>query len=139
MPRTRSLGWAELKIGLLTVFALVMAGILIFMLGGEGGFFWQGYRLITGVDNVAGPKPGATGRVRGVKVGYGTVVEVVGTRVEGGMELSKDAQPPVTDQSVAMLGSVSLLGEAAFDITASSEGQPLPDWNYVPSRPPAPT
>ena len=30
MPRTRSLAWAELKIGLLSIFALVMAALLIF-------------------------------------------------------------------------------------------------------------
>src|SRR5438128_1300054 len=139
MPRTRSLGWAELKIGLLTVFALVMAGILIFMLGGEGGFFWQRYRLKTGFGNVAGLTPGAPVGVAGGEVGSVTPVEFVGNRVEVVVEPSKDVQPRVTDQSVAMLGSVSLLGEAAVDITASSEGQPLHDWNYVPSRPPAPT
>ena len=37
MPRTRSLAWSELKIGLLTVSAIVMATVLIFLLGGEGG------------------------------------------------------------------------------------------------------
>ena len=45
MPRTRSLAWAELKFGLIAVFALVMAGLLIFAVGGGGGFFWQNYPL----------------------------------------------------------------------------------------------
>ena len=35
MPRTRSLAWAELKFGLIAVFALVMAGMLIFAVGGS--------------------------------------------------------------------------------------------------------
>ena len=47
MPRTRSLAWAELKIGLVSIFALVMAGLLIFLLSGEGGFFWQRFGLKT--------------------------------------------------------------------------------------------
>lgn len=47
MPRTRSLAWAELKIGLLSVFAIVMATMLIFLLSGQGGFFWQRYSLKT--------------------------------------------------------------------------------------------
>jgi phospholipid/cholesterol/gamma-HCH transport system substrate-binding protein len=139
MPRTRSLGWAELKIGLLTVFALVMAGTLIFMLGGEGGFFWQQYGLKTVFDNVAGLKAGAPVRVAGVEVGSVTNVEFRGDRVEVTMELSKDVQSRVTDRSEASLGSVSLLGESAVDITASREGQPLNEWSYVRSRPPAPT
>ena len=139
MPRTRSLGWAELKIGLLTVFALVMSGILIFTLGGEGGFFWQRYALKTVFDTVAGLKKGAPVRVAGVEVGSVTGIEFVGDRVEVVMELSKDMQSRVTDRSEAALGSVSLLGEAAVDITSSSEGRPLSQWSYVRSRPPAPT
>jgi len=41
MPRTRSLAWAELKIGAISIFAAVMTAILIFLLGGEKGFFFQ--------------------------------------------------------------------------------------------------
>src|SRR5437867_10419634 len=114
MPRTRSLGWAELKIGLLTVFALVMAGILIFMLGGEGGFFWQRYALKTIFDNVAGLKQGAPVRVAGVEVGSVTRIEFTSDhRVEVVMELSREMQSRITNRSEAMLGSISLLGEGA--------------------------
>jgi phospholipid/cholesterol/gamma-HCH transport system substrate-binding protein len=131
MPRTRSLAWAELKIGLLTLAALVMATLLIFLLSGEGGFFWQRYSLKTIFPNVAGLKEGAPVRVAGVEVGSVTEVELVGDRVEVVMEVSRDMQPRVTTTSIASLGSVSLLGEAAVDITASSQGDPIPEWGYV--------
>jgi phospholipid/cholesterol/gamma-HCH transport system substrate-binding protein len=133
MPRTRSLAWSELKIGLLTVFALVMATVLIFLLSGEGGFFWQRYSLKTVFPNVAGLKEGAPVRVAGVEVGSVTEVELVGDRVEVVLALSRDMQSRVTTTSVASLGSVSLLGEAALDITASSEGTPIPEWGYIPA------
>ena len=68
MPRTRSLAWAELKIGLVSLFALTMAGLLIFLLSGEGGFFWQRYGLKTVFTNVAGLKAGAPVRLAGVEV-----------------------------------------------------------------------
>jgi phospholipid/cholesterol/gamma-HCH transport system substrate-binding protein len=131
MPRTRSLAWAELKIGLLTVFALVMATLLIFLLSGEGGFFWQRYSLKTVFPNVAGLKEGAPVRVAGVEVGSVTGVELVGDRVEVVVEIAREMQPRVTDTSVASLGSVSLLGESAVDITASSQGTPIPEWGYI--------
>jgi phospholipid/cholesterol/gamma-HCH transport system substrate-binding protein len=137
MPRTRSLAWAELKIGLVTVFALVMATLLIFLLSGEGGFFWQRYSLKTVFPNVAGLKAGAPVRVAGVEVGSVTDVELVGDRVEVVMQIARDMQPRVTNTSVAALGSVSLLGEAAVDITPSSEGTPIPEWGYVRSGPTA--
>jgi phospholipid/cholesterol/gamma-HCH transport system substrate-binding protein len=133
MPRTRSLAWSELKIGVLTVFALVMATLLIFLLSGEGGFFWQRYSLKTVFPNIAGLKPGAPVRVAGVEVGSVSAVQFVGDRVEVIMQISRDMQPRVTSTSVASLGSVSLLGEAAVDLTASSQGTPIPEWGYVPS------
>ena len=137
MPRTRSLAWSELKIGLVTVFALVMATLLIFLLSGEGGFFWQRYSLKTVFPNVAGLKAGAPVRVAGVEVGSVTEVELVGDRVEVVMEIGRDMQSRVTDRSRASLGSVSLLGEAAVDITPSSQGTPIPEWGYVAQGPAA--
>lgn len=135
MPRTRSLAWSELKIGLLSLFALGMAMFLIFMLSGSGGFFWQRYSLKTVFPNIAGLKAGAPVRVAGVEVGSVTETNFVGDRVEVVMEISKEHQPRVTTLSTASLGSVSLLGEAAVDITASSQGAPIPEWGYVPSGP----
>ena len=69
MPRTRSLAWSELKIGLLTLLAVAIAMLLIFMLSGEGGFSWQQYGLKAIFTNVPGLKPGAPVRVAGVEVG----------------------------------------------------------------------
>jgi phospholipid/cholesterol/gamma-HCH transport system substrate-binding protein len=137
MPRTRSLAWSELKIGLVTVFALFMATWLIFLLSGEGGFFWQRYSLKTVFPNVAGLKEGAPVRVAGVEKGSVTSVELIGDRVEVVVEIARDMQSLVTDMSVASLGSVSLLGEAAVDITAASRGTPIPEWGYVRAGPAA--
>jgi phospholipid/cholesterol/gamma-HCH transport system substrate-binding protein len=135
MPRTRSLAWSELKIGLVTVFSIVMATLLIFLLSGEGGFFWQRYSLKTMFPNIAGLKPGAPVRLAGVEVGSVSEVEFVGDRVEVVMEIGRDMQSRITSTSTASLGSVSLLGEAAVDITASSQGSAIPEWGYIPSGP----
>jgi phospholipid/cholesterol/gamma-HCH transport system substrate-binding protein len=133
MPRTRSLAWAELKIGLVSLFALAATALLIFLLGGESGFFWQQYGLKTIFPNVAGLKPGAPVRLAGVEVGSVDEVSLAGDRVEVSMKVLKDMQPRITNRSVAQLGSVSLLGEAAVDITPSSQGTPIPEWGYVTS------
>src|SRR5687768_3948266 len=135
MPRTRSLAWSELKIGLLTVFAIVMATMLIFLLSGSGGFFWQRYSLKTVFPNIAGLKEGAPVRVAGVEVGSVTETDFVGDRVEVTVEIGREHQPRVTTMSMASLGSISLLGEAAVDITAASGGTPIPEWGYIPSGP----
>jgi phospholipid/cholesterol/gamma-HCH transport system substrate-binding protein len=131
MPRTRSLAWAELKIGLVSIFAIVMATTLIFLLSGSGGFFWQRYSIKTTFTDTAGLKEGAPVRVAGVEVGSVSELNFVGDRVEVVMEVNKDHRSRITTNSVASLGSVSLLGEAAVDITAASDGTSIPEWGYV--------
>ena len=136
MPRTRSLKWSELKIGILAVVALVIAGLLILTLGGEGGFFWQRYNLKVRFPNAAGVQQGSPVRVAGVTVGAVTDILFVGSQVEMILELGEDHQQRVRTTSTASIGSVSLLGEGAVDITATTTGQPIPEWGYVPSIPP---
>ncbi len=131
MPRTRSLAWAELKFGLISVFALVMAGLLIFAVGGGGGFFWQNYNLKVQFDNVAGLMNGSPVRVAGVEVGAVNNVELSANGVEVWFTVLEDMRPLVTDRSMASIGSISLLGEGAVDITPGPGGTPIPEWGYV--------
>lgn len=135
MPRTRSLAWSELKIGVVSLLALVIAAVVIFMVSGEGGLFWQRYSIKTVFTDIQGLKEGAPVRVAGVEVGSVTSMDFAGDKVEVTMEVGKEQQSRITDRSRASLGSVSLLGEAAVDITANSQGMPIPEWGYVASGP----
>ena len=65
MPRTRSLAWTELKIGVLTIAAVVITAVTIFFLTGDRGFPWQRYSLKTRFANVPGLKAGSPVRVAG--------------------------------------------------------------------------
>jgi len=138
MPRTRSLKWSELKIGIMSVVALLIAGALILALGGEGGFFWQRYNLKVKFANAGGVQRGSPVRVSGVTVGSVKELEFIGSEVEMALELREDMQERVRTTSRATIGSVSLLGEGAVDINATTTGQPIPEWGYVPSNPPPP-
>ncbi len=131
MPRTRSLAFSELKIGILAVAAIVIAATVIFMLGGQGGFFWQRYYLKARLPNAAGLKAGAPVRLAGVEVGSVTDLEFVGAQVDVSFGVSKDYRSRITDRSRAMLGSMGLLGQATLDLTASSSGRAIPEWGYV--------
>ena len=133
MPRTRSLAWSQLKIGLAALAALILAAIMIFTLTGAGGFSWERYSLKTVFANIAGLNEGSLVRIAGVPVGSVTGIDFVGDRVEVTFEISNEMQSRVTTMSTAALGSVSLLGEAAVDITPSTAGTPIPEWGYVKS------
>lgn len=134
MPRTRSLAFAELKLGIIAIVAIVLTGALIFAVGG-GGFFWQQYPLKTTFPNVAGIKSGSPVRIAGIEKGSVSRVELSEDGVELWFTVQKDVRNLITDQSYASIGSISLLGEGAIDITAAPTGTPVPDWGYVRSRP----
>src|SRR2546427_7945122 len=132
MPRTRSLAWAELKIGLLTIVAIVITALLIFSLTGTRGFFWQRYSLKARLPNAAGLVPGSPVRVAGVQVGSVKGLEFAGDQIDVTFQVNKEYRDKITTESTAFLGSVSLLGEGAVDITPSTRGTPIPEWGYVP-------
>ena len=131
MPRTRSLAWSELKIGLLTITAIVIAAVLVFTLTGAKGWPWQRYMLKTRFPNVAGLATGSPVRVAGVQVGSVKEIVFAGEQVDVAFDVNKKVQPRITDKSVAFLGSVSLLGSSAVDITPSNTGTPVPEYGYV--------
>lgn len=137
MPRTRSLAWSELKIGVVSIVALGLAMFMIFLLGSAGGFFWQRYSLKTVFSDVAGLKPGAPVRIAGMEVGSVEALEFFGDDVEVVLQINEEHRSRVTTESRATLGTVSLLGEGAVDITASTRGTPIPEWGYIPTGPPA--
>jgi phospholipid/cholesterol/gamma-HCH transport system substrate-binding protein len=110
MPRTRSLAWSQLKIGILAVTAMVLAAVLIIAVGGQGGFAWERYALKTSFSDVKGLKTGAVVRVAGVDVGKVADLEFVGAGVQLTIEVNESMQSRITDQSRAMIGYLSLLG-----------------------------
>jgi phospholipid/cholesterol/gamma-HCH transport system substrate-binding protein len=132
MPRTRSLAWSELKVGVLTITAVIITALTIFFLTGDRGFPWQRYSLKTRFASVPGLKAGSPVRVAGLDVGTVTDTVLAGNQVEVTFEVSQEVRERITTDSVATLGSVSLLGESAVDITAAATGTPIPEWGYVP-------
>lgn len=133
MPRTRSLAWAQLKVGILAVAALALAAFFIMSVGGQG-FSWQQYRLKTRFPDIVGLKTGAVVRVAGVEVGSVNSIEFVGSEVEVGLTIKKEIQPLITSESRAFIGALSLLGATVVDVSPASAGTPLPDGGMLQSK-----
>jgi phospholipid/cholesterol/gamma-HCH transport system substrate-binding protein len=133
MPKTRSLAWSELKIGIVATAAIVLAAMIIVAVGGSAGFSWQRYELTTRFPDVKGLKSGAVVRVAGVEVGKVTDVRFSGADVEVLLEVRNDMQERITTESRASIGSLSLLGEPIIDISPSTQGTPLTDGDTVPA------
>lgn len=131
MPRTRSIAWSQLKLGIVGVIALGLVALSIVAVGGQGGFTWQRYPLKAKFANVGGLKTGAVVRLNGKEVGLVKAVEFAGAEIDVTLEIKKDVRSLVTTESTASIGSLSLLGDPIIDLTAASSGTPLPDGAYV--------
>jgi phospholipid/cholesterol/gamma-HCH transport system substrate-binding protein len=137
MPRTRSLAWSELKIGVMAVAALVLTSLLVIAVGGASGFAWERYEIKTTFANVQGLKAGAIVRIAGVEVGKVTKVELAGAGVEVRLSIKKENRSRVTTDSYASIGSMSLLGEPLIDVSAATTGTPLKNGDVIKARKPA--
>lgn len=131
MPRTRSVAWSELKLGVVAVAALALATAAIVAIGGDSGFWTDKYSLKVRFDNVQGVKPGAVVRLGGKDVGQVTAVEFAGPSVDVSLEVLEEVRPLITTESTASIGAVSLLGEPNIEVSAASTGVPLDDWDYI--------
>ena len=133
MPRTRSLAWSELKIGIVAVGAIAVAVMFVIAVGGQGGFSWEQYTLVTKFADVKGLKSGAVVRVAGVEVGKVDEVLLSGSEVEVRLKVNEENKPRITSESRASIGSLSLLGEPVIDISPSTQGTPLNDGDFLPA------
>jgi phospholipid/cholesterol/gamma-HCH transport system substrate-binding protein len=132
MPRTRSLAFSELKIGILGTAAIGLTAALIFAVGGQGGlFFWQRYKLNTTFEDVRGLKEGAVVRLAGVEVGKVSSVNFGSKGVDIVLEINDDVQSRITSDATVSIGSLSLLGEPIIDIIPARTGTPLPDGGFI--------
>jgi phospholipid/cholesterol/gamma-HCH transport system substrate-binding protein len=139
MPRTRSLAWSELKIGVLGIIALALTAALVFSVGGQAGLFsWQRIKLKTTFDDVRGLKEGAVVRLAGVEVGKVSEVSFGAKGVDVMLEVNDDMQSRIMTDSTASIGSLSLLGEPIIELTPGRSGTPIPDGGFInPGRSPS--
>ena len=145
MKRSTFVTWAELRVGILVVAALVIAALAVMTLGGRSGVFTKKYTLYTFMPSVSGLSSGAPVRLAGVDVG--TVDEVVfisaanrdsiaerfsqaygdslGERsLMVRFTVEEDVQEKVTRSSRAKIGTVGLLGDKYLDIDVGDPREP---------------
>jgi phospholipid/cholesterol/gamma-HCH transport system substrate-binding protein len=145
MKQSTFITWAELRVGILVVVALVVAAAAVLTLGGRLGAFTDKYTLYTYMPSVSGLQSGAPVRLAGVDVG--TVDEVVFIQsadrdsINGRFQraygdslgerallvrftVEEDVQEKVTRSSRAKIGTVGLLGDKYLDLEVGDPREP---------------
>jgi phospholipid/cholesterol/gamma-HCH transport system substrate-binding protein len=145
MKRSTFVTWAELRVGILVVAALLVAVLAVMTLGGRTGVFTKKYTLYTFMPSVSGLQSGAPVRLAGVDVGtvdevqfiaaadrdsiaerfsqaYGDSLGERSLRVRFTVE--DDVQEKVTRSSRAKIGTVGLLGDKYLDLDVGDPREP---------------
>jgi phospholipid/cholesterol/gamma-HCH transport system substrate-binding protein len=139
MDRDRRL---SLTVGAFALASLALLAVAILSLSSQEGIWTPRYRLVGYYDNVGGLIPGAAVGVAGTRVGR---VESVGfaARPDGSpavrvvLQIDREVQERIRDDSVANIATVGLLGDQMVEISMGTEdGRPLADGEEIPTLSP---
>jgi phospholipid/cholesterol/gamma-HCH transport system substrate-binding protein len=121
MPSAHKIGWAQLRVGLMAIAALVILGVLIFLLTGTKKLFAENVTVYTYMADAAALAPGAPVRINGINGGEIKKVDLSGEtsprriiRIDMEIEKSLIGQIPV--DSIAAISSENVLGAKFINI-----------------------
>jgi phospholipid/cholesterol/gamma-HCH transport system substrate-binding protein len=121
MPSAKKVGWAQLRVGIMAVFALVVVGVLIFLLTGTKPIFSDDAPLYTFMDDSAALAAGAPVRLNGILVGKVNSVRLTGETapqriVRVDMEVQKAMLNQIPVDSIAAISAENVLGTKYINI-----------------------
>jgi phospholipid/cholesterol/gamma-HCH transport system substrate-binding protein len=122
--------WAQLKVGLLSMFALLILGYLIILMTGQKGLFQPTSNLYTFLSDSIAIAEGADVRLNGILIGKVSSVGLSGSTdparvVRVTMEIDNKYLPAIPVDSTAGLAAQNLLGVKYINIKKGQSQQPV--------------
>jgi phospholipid/cholesterol/gamma-HCH transport system substrate-binding protein len=130
MSQQSKVGWAKLRVGLVTIVALAILGYLIFLLSGTHGFFKGKSTIYTYLGDSSDLAQGAPVRLNGIVVGEVSKVELSGSSeparvIRIDMEIKNEYMSAIPVDSGAKLASGNLLGTKYVNINKGRSTQTI--------------
>lgn len=125
MPDRRRIRWAQLKVGVISLTALAITGVLILLLTSSKGVFRKTVPLYTYMDDASGMSTSTPVRLNGISIGYLAQLRLTNTKdpkrvVQFEMHVDEDRLKDIPVDSVAGIAAANLLGDKFIDITKGS-------------------
>src|SRR6266550_2558488 len=132
MPDPKKVSWAQLRIGIMAAVAMVILGVLIFLLTGTGGIFTSYATLYTYMDDSAAMTTSTPVRLNGITVGKIEKIEFSGLNEKGKivrikMDVKRDYLSQIPQDSIAGVDAANLLGDKYINITKGKSSAPIRD------------
>ena len=130
MPSASKTKWAQLKVGLMTIAALVILGALLWLMAGSQGFFQTTVNVYTYLDDSAAVSEGAPVRLNGILIGKVSQVGLSGVSepnrvVRVTMEIGDEFPQVIPVDSEAAIAAENLLGTKYINIRKGKSAQAI--------------
>lgn len=137
MPASRTVTWAELRVGLMVLASLAVFGVFVFAAAQGRELFASKTRYLTYLPDVAGLQPGSPVRLVGFAVG--TVEEVGLSEIRDDPKryaavtflVYSQYENDIRSDSEAFITTEGLLGQSVLELTRGVQGEPVPDGGVV--------
>jgi phospholipid/cholesterol/gamma-HCH transport system substrate-binding protein len=121
MPDRTKVRWSQLKVGAVALTALIIAGVMIFLLTSKTGFLRRNILLRTYMEDASGMQDGTAVRLNGITVGYLDSLRLTNSSnpkrvVEFDMQVEEKYQTEIPVDSVATISNANLLGDKFVNI-----------------------
>lgn len=124
MQRSNQIGWAQVRAGVFIMLALFLAAGAILLMGQKSKMFIPTNTINITMDNVMGLKEGAPVWLAGVDVGVVTDIRFLNPQksneVKIAIEISREAQKKIGEDSAITIKTRGLMGEKYVDIAPSA-------------------
>jgi phospholipid/cholesterol/gamma-HCH transport system substrate-binding protein len=136
MPAAKKVAWAQLRIGIMAAFSMVILGALIFLLTGSGDLFTSNATLYTLMDDSYAMAPSTTVRLNGIAMGKIDTIEFTGSNEKGKivrikMKVKQKMLGQIPEDSIAGVDAANLLGEKFLNITKGKSPVPIKEGAYL--------
>jgi phospholipid/cholesterol/gamma-HCH transport system substrate-binding protein len=136
MPTAKKIAWAQLKVGILVIVAMIIVGTLVFLLTGEKKLFSKDATLYTYMEDSAAMTKGAAVRLNGVLIGQVQSVELSGEKqprrtIKLVMGVEKDRLAQIPSDSVAAISAENVLGSKFINIKRGTASTTVQDGQEI--------
>ncbi|MBZ5594444.1 MAG: MlaD family protein [Acidobacteriia bacterium] len=140
MADPKKVSFAQLRVGIMAILAMLIVAVLIFLLTGSKNLFRRTFQLRTFMDDSSGMADGAPVRLNGIPVGDVDQLKLSGAKdprriVEIDMEIRYDFLTEIPKDSRAGISASNLLGDKFINITKGMQADHVQPGDEIASVP----
>ena len=140
MANPQKVSFAKMRVGVMALVAMIIVGVLIFLLTGQSYLFTRTFELRTFMDDSSGMAEGAMVRLNGIMVGNVDELKISGSKdprriVEIDMIIKYDYLTEIPKDSMAGISASNLLGDKFINITRGTAPQHVQPGDEIRSVP----